>query len=539
MARVSYQKIVSIFFIAWLACGAVCLASGQTRPSRTGALATQQLTAQASAAVSAGDLTTAAAIVKRVLSNTPNNADAQTLAGIIADKKDDLTGAERHFAIAARLSPSNADAHNNYGAILVRLNRKKEASREFEIALRLNSKQLSALVNLARIRFEEGDLTASRSLFEKARAIQADAEIAKALLLIALRQRKTEQAKQEYQEYSSFASDPSVINGRYELSKLLIENGLLAEAITELGAIVSSDPANAEAAVLLSHAYLQQKNIPAAGKLLESAVARGIDDARIYAALADVYKAGNYFANAIEAMKLAVQKAPDNIDFKFSYGLLLVDSKAPAAAVIRLSEYVKEFPQAAKLWLALGIAYVGDGKSAEARESFDKALAIDPKMLPALAYSANTYAEAGQYEAAAKLYERAITLADGKEPAFLYLLADSLLNISTADQKRIELLLKRSIELNQNFGPAFSSLGTLYIRQGRWIDAETALERAAALQPDDSKAVYQLSRVYARLKKGEESQTALEKFRQLDAEQRERRDLDRREMVRSLANVRF
>src|SRR4029079_9631490 len=173
-------------------------------------------------------------------------------------------------------------------------------------------------------------------------------------------------------------------------------NGLLDQAVNELEKLLSSDQNDIDALILLSRAYIGQNDIPAAGKLLESAVTHGIDDARVYAELAEVYREGGFFENSIPAMRIAVQKAPKNIEYLYKYGFLLVDSKAPAAAIIRLSEYVKEFPEAARLWLGLGIAYQSEGSSAQAKVSFEKALTIDPNMLPALAYLANAYTEAGQ-----------------------------------------------------------------------------------------------------------------------------------------------
>ena len=500
----------------------------------------ERLVLEAERALNAGDVDAAAAILKNILRVAPRNIRAQSLAGVVADKKNNLAEAAEHFAAAARFAPAVPETRNNYGAILIRLDRKNEAARELEASLKLNPRQLSALVNLARIRFDGGDLLAARLLFERAREIQNDQEIARALLVISLRLKDIEQAKREYRDFLALAGDPGLVGeDRRDLANLLARVGLVTEAAALLESGVNSDPSDIPSLVLLSKVFLQQKNIPAAGKLLESAVARGIDDARIYAALADVYQAGGYYENAIPAMRNAIEKAPEEPEYLFRYGLLLVDSKAPAAAAIRLNEYVKRFPRAARLWLGLGIAYLTDGKSPEARASFEKALELDPKMLPALAYIANTYTEAAQYGEAVKVYERAIEISGGKQPIFQYLLADTLLNIADADAKRIEALLKQAIELNAGFGSAYSALATLYVRQGRWPEAADALEHAVTIQPDDTKSLYQLSRVYARLKKTEQSQATLERFKRLTAEEKERKEFDRRELVRRLADVRF
>jgi Tfp pilus assembly protein PilF len=78
-------------------------------------------------------------------------------------------------------------------------------------------------------------------------------------------------------------------------------------------------------------------------------VASGVDDARIYAALAEVYQADGHFENAIPAMRLAVQRDPQNEVYHFRYGLLLIDSHAPAAGIVRLQEAIKQFSEFARL----------------------------------------------------------------------------------------------------------------------------------------------------------------------------------------------
>ena len=498
------------------------------------------LISEATEALEKKDFSNAKTILLRALQIAPGDYMAHSLMGIIADRENDLKAAEKHFGIAALRAPDLPETRNNYGAILLKLKRSKEAAREFTASLKINPNQLSALINLAQIRFAENNLRAARELFEKAKAIQSDVEITRSLVIIALRLNERERAAKDFQEYSAAAKSADLkAASRHELGAALLENGLINEAIQELQIAVELEPSNVDLIIQLSQAFASRNDVKSAGRLLETAAARGLDDAKIYAALADVYEAAGYMENAIPAIRLAIEKAPRNIDYRFRYGMLLINSKAPAASAIRLEEAVKEFPQAAQLWFALGIAYFNISKTSEARTALQKALALEPKMLPAMAYLANTFVEAAQYEEAAKIYERAIAVSEGKHAALHFLLADTLLNITTADAKQIENVLKRAIELDANLAAAHSALGTLYIRQGRWTEAGTALERAVRLQPEDTKSLYQLGRVYARLKRADESRAVMEKFKQLSDAQKEQKEASRRELVRRLANVRF
>jgi Tfp pilus assembly protein PilF len=495
---------------------------------------------EAVAAFENSDSTKAKNILQQILKTAPNNVTAHTLLAAVADRENNLQTAEKHFALAVRFAPNSPEARNNYGVILMRSKRMVDAAKEFTASLKINPNQLSALVNLAQIRFTENDLTTARQLFEKAKIVQPDAEISRALVIIALRLNERERAAKEFQEYTLMAKNVVVKTAsRAELGTLLLEKKLIKEAIQELEAAFSINSSDVDLIIQLAQAYSEQKDIKSAGKLLESSIARGLDNAKIYAKLADVYEAGGFFENAIPAMRLAIEKDSKNENYRFRYGMQLVNLKAPAAAVIRLEEAVKEFPLSGKLWLGLGIAYFNDSKSSEAKAALEKALTLEPKSVPAMVYLANTFVEAARYDEAAKIYERAIALSGGKEAGLHFLLADTLLNITTAEPKQIESLLKRAIELDAKLPPAYSTLGALYMRQGQWNQAAAMLERAVQLQPDNTKALYQLGQVYVRLKRAEESQVVLEKFKQLSKAEKEKKEVEREKLIRRLANVRF
>ncbi|HKP73403.1 MAG TPA: tetratricopeptide repeat protein, partial [Pyrinomonadaceae bacterium] len=388
----------------------------QTRAVRTAQTADAQV-AEGASALERGDARAARTSFQRALELDRDNIAAHTYLGVLADREGDLAEAERHFAAAAIAAPTSPQARNNHGAILLRLGRVQQAAAQFEVSLRLDGNQPSPLVNLARIRFESGTpegLKQARELFERAYAIAPDADIARSLVVTSLRLGDKEDAARHFRDYAArldAAGDAEATTGaaqRAELGGALLASGLADEAVRELSAAVTADPSDADALILLARAHLALRDVPAAGRVLEGALARGQTQAKIYAALAEVYEAGGYVENAIPAMRLAVAADPKNESYSVRYGLLLVDTKAPAAAIIRLEESLKDFPTSPRLWLALGIAQFNAGKNEDAQKSFSRALELDPKSVPALAYLGTAHAERGQYADAVAYYERAI-----------------------------------------------------------------------------------------------------------------------------------
>lgn len=496
-------------------------------------------------ALERNDLAAAKAAFERALEIDRNNVAAHSFLGVLADRAGQLQEAERHFSAAAIIAPLSPAARNNHGAILMRLGRTDQATAQFEISLRLDKNQPSAMINLAQLHFAKGTpegLKKARELFDRAWTLAPDIEIARSLVVIALRLNEAPAAAAYYRRYAELlqtATGRTVeASARAELGGALLAAGLPSEAIAELNAATALEPKNISHILLLARAQLAQKNIPAAGRTLESAVARGLQSGQIYAALADVYELSGHIENAIPAMRLAIESDPQSEFYRFRYGMLLTDTKAPKAAVIRLQEALAAFPRSQRLWFALGIAHFADHNNGEAAKAFEQSLAIDAGFTPALAYLGLMQVEQGQYKPAQALFERALKI-DGQLAIVRYLLADVLLKDEAADLTMAEKHLLSAISLDETFAPAQLALGKLYQRLNRLEEAAKQFEQVTKLEPNLAEAHYQLGRVYARLKRGVEAQTELDTFKRLSEGQKEQSKNELQEIVRRLANVRF
>ena len=461
---------------------------------------------------------------------------AQTDLGIIADRAGNLKEAEQHFAAAVKADPNSASARNNYGAILMRTGRSNLAAVEFERSLKLDPNQQNALVNLAQIRFAADDLRASAELFKRALTIQPDVEVARALIVIALRLKDYPAASTYYQGYSA-ESETQTATARAELGAALFEAGLLKEAEAELTAAVNLNSTDTDSVLRLARVYLARKEIPAAGRTLEASVARGNDPAPVYALLADVYEQSGHVENAIPAMRLAIQRDPQSEKYRFAYAVLLTNSNAPGAAVIRLEESLQTFPSSSRLWFALGFANFKLDKNEEAERALRKAVELDPKFAPAFAYLGLIRAKTGAYAEAIMLYENALR-ADSKLAVVHHLIADAMLK-QNADARVVETHLRQAVTMDPTFTPARLSLGKLFMRAQRWSEAIVELEQVVKLDPSVPEAYYQLGLAYGRLKRTADAQTAMATFKRLSDAEKKREDEDLREVVKRLSNVRF
>lgn len=496
-------------------------------------------------ALERGDSITAKKLLRSALAIDPTNFTARTYLGIIADRAGQLGEAEHQFAAAATAAPSSPETRNNHGAILLKLGRKREAAAEFEASLRLNPNQAGALVNLGQIRFEGGtsqSLRAAQALFERAHALAPDSEVARALIVVALRLHEPQHAEKEFPEYTDLlARAPESVRSpkaRAQLGSALLEAGLAKQAVVELDAAVDGDPSDVKNIVLLARAYQKQKDLPGAGRALESAIARGVQAAPIYAALADVYEATGHVENAIPAMLRATQLDPKSEAYRFRYAMLLTDTLAPQAAVIRLQESLSEFPNSPRLWFAMGLAQFQDNKNEAASKAFLHALALDPKMSPAFAYLGMIDVDLGKIPEAIDEYQKALAIEE-RSAVDHYLIAEAWTKLTPPEDGRTEEHLRRALVLDPRFQQAHLALGKLYFRSNRLPDAAAELEAVVKADPKLAEAYYQLGRVYMRLKRKEDAQAAMKKFEQLSSTEKEQSENQRRDIVRRLADVRF
>jgi tetratricopeptide (TPR) repeat protein len=237
-------------------------------------------------------------------------------------------------------------------------------------------------------------------------------------------------------------------------------------------------------------------------------------------------------------MRLAIQRDPHSENYRFQYGLLLVNAMAPKAAVIRLTEALDLYPASPRLWLGLGIAHFKAGSNAEAVKAITHSLKLDPNYAPAYAYLGMTNVEVGNYKEAISAYERALAV-NQKLGVVNYLLAEAMQAAGGAGNEQIESNLKRAVELEPSFAAGRLALGKFYFRTGRLVQAQSELEQVVKLNPELAGAYYQLGLVYTRLKRTNEAQETMATFKRLNEARRTQEREDVREIVRRLADVVF
>jgi len=168
------------------------------------------------------------------------------------------------------------------------------------------------------------------------------------------------------------------------------------------------------------------------------------------------------------------------------------------SAVKVLERGCKLFDKSAQLELALGVAYYGERRFAEAARAFLRTIDLAPEVqqpyvflskmldqithrLPEILPRFEKWASANPNDALAQFVYAKGLLAGGDE------------------QEKAEKLLRASIRLKGDQWESHYELGTLLEKQRKFPESAAELERSIAINPNQADVHYHLSRVYDRL----------------------------------------
>lgn len=131
--------------------------------------------------------------------------------------------------------------------------------------------------------------------------------------------------------------------------------------------------------------------------------------------------------------------------------------------------------------LNLGLALQGEGKYAEAIESYQQALQIDPNYVLAHYNLGIAWQDLGRLELAVRHFETAIALNDRDVKAWLRL--GGALG-QAGNLPRAESCFRKALMLDERSAQARFNLGLTLLARGRPEDGLTELQESAALEPD-------------------------------------------------------
>lgn len=155
----------------------------------------------------------------------------------------------------------------------------------------------------------------------------------------------------------------------------LVNQGRVQEGTAVLRGALSEDTGHAGARLALFGLLVEQQRLEEAQTLLEVTLARDPAQPQMASQLARLKLERGDVRGAAEALGKAAGAAADNPEYRALHAAVLQRLTLHKEAVTEYQAALRLAPQAGVWWMGLGISLEADGRSADAREAYQKARA--------------------------------------------------------------------------------------------------------------------------------------------------------------------
>ena len=155
----------------------------------------------------------------------------------------------------------------------------------------------------------------------------------------------------------------------------LVNQGRIQDGITGLRAALSEDAEHAGARLALFGLLVEQQRHEEARALLQEALARDPAQPEFATRLARLQLEGGDVSGAEQTLSKAAGAAVGNAEFRAFHAAVLQRLTLHKEAAAEYQAALRLAPQAGVGWMGLGLSLEADGRSAEAREAYQRARA--------------------------------------------------------------------------------------------------------------------------------------------------------------------
>lgn len=355
----------------------------------------------------------------------------------------------------------------------------------------------------------KGDLDRARTIFEQ--ATRAEPRNAGAWLLLAQtyakQQNKEAALKAAGKAESLEPQDPRILQGLANFYAVTVPD--LPKAARFGARYAERAPQDRTAWARLA-AFCLQANLP------KEAIAAGLkalpndNNAELHSILGQAYLQRKDWPNATAHLAEVVKLNPydEAAHFRLAQSYLLQQDFPDAVRILEAAR--KTFDKSAQIELALGVAYYGQRKFAEAVDQFLKTIRLAPDVPQPYLFLSRILEHAG--DRLPEVTQRFAQL-EAKNPSspLGYLLHAKALVAQLPptgyppEAQTAYALVQKSLAIKQDQAEAHYLAGLLLDRQREFEQAARHLERSVALNPGDATAHFRLARVYDRLGRKEDA----------------------------------
>lgn len=404
----------------------------------------------------------AIAAYEKILSLDPKQERVYSLLGNLYLETGDDTRAMATFRRLIENFPRSYAGHFYLGRIHAKLGNLDHAEREYKKALELVPERQEPRFELIKLYKDQGKTTKIIQLYEN--ILRSNPNNIRAAIELGLyyhQQGMTQKARKILQKLGVRSQNEFevIIN----VIQLYIDPKQYDDALVVVKGMQKGLPDSPDLNHLAGIAYYQLKDYDQAIAHFKKVTpqSRFFQDAVVHVAFILQEKEKN--EEAIKFLTAAVEKDPENSDFKYYLGTFYEETGDFESAEKYIRQAIDKEPENPRYFFRLGVVYDKGQKKQASMEAMRKVIELDPKHANALNYLGYTYADLGQ-------------------------------NLDEAER-----LIKQALKYKPDDGYITDSLGWVYYKKGQFDKALKYLKRAVELVPDDPIMLEHIGDAYLKL----------------------------------------
>jgi tetratricopeptide (TPR) repeat protein len=309
------------------------------------------------------------------------------------------------------------------------------------------------------------------------------------------KQRKNDQARAIYQGIIN--ETPSFLPARYQMAEMAFNEGKIDEGEAIADAILKDRPKEPGALILRARGMLQRPgNAEKAIADLETAQKAEARVPMLHYLMGVAYAQTGNQERAQASFEEALKLDEDMVLTQLALGKQSLRRGQPAAAINYANNILKKNPNQPEALLLLGNAYGAQGNMAKAQAALEKYSQLAPNSAHGPLQLGLVAVGKRQYDLAERQFLRALEL-NPKQYEALEALMKTYLMQSKSD--KAEAMLKARLAGDKS-PVIYNLLGRLYTRMGRFEDAESMLNEANRIDPQNITTLELLAAVYMQQK---------------------------------------
>jgi tetratricopeptide (TPR) repeat protein len=222
-----------------------------------------------------------------------------------------------------------------------------------------------------------------------------------------------------------------------------------------------------------------------------------IEFGRNYLSYGSVFFQRGYLDQAKASFRIALRDDPTSAEALYGIGSVYLDQQKTAEARETFERALKlraSYPDTlANSWNNLGLLAAREGRTGEAIGYFQEALKLSPNHLIALDNLGSAYRQQKRWDDARKTYDRALEVGPNDAEANYGL---GMVFAQNDDTARAFDSLQKALKLRPVYPEALNNLGILYLRTQRRDQAVASFEECIRVAPAFDQAYLNLARVY-------------------------------------------